>query len=352
MRASDGKDVIACQNLKDQYCASDRWKKPGWSRRPFMFRSLIPIALMLMTTTLNSAGRVVFEGKVASKILSAERMVRIYLPPSYDHKPVRRYPVLYLHDGQNVFTTVGTNVAFGWGNWALDQTVDSLVAARKMREIIMVAVDCSAERYLEYRGPAYPYTTNELKSLKQSPFAPGDNQRYENYAGFLTEELKPKIDREYRTLPSAAHTGVMGSSMGGIGSLALAWEHPDIFGRAASLSGSFQIERQYFLKSHLRAWRGKPKPFRVYLDSGVVDFTGSDDGRKDTAAVVAELRRIGWKDGVSLLYYLDAKPMTDAELAGTGLRRDKWPEAQTSQHNEFYWRSRAWRPLVFLFPPD
>ena len=317
-----------------------------------MFRSLIPIALIFMTTTLNTAGRVVFEGKVASKILSTERMVRIYLPPSYDHKPVRRYPVLYLHDGQNVFTTVGTNVAFGWGNWALDQTVDSLVAARKMREIIMVAVDCTAERYLEYRGPAYPYTTNELKSLKQSPFAPGDNQRYENYARFLTEELKPKIDREYRTLPSAAHTGVMGSSMGGIGSLALAWEHPNIFGRAASLSGSFQIERQYFLKSHLRAWRGKPKPFRVYLDSGVVDFSGSDDGRKDTAAVVAELRRIGWKDGVGLLYYLDAKPMTEAELAGTGLRRDKWPEAQTSQHNEFYWRLRAWRPLVFLFPQE
>ena len=135
------------------------------------------------------------------------------------------------------------------------------------------------------------------------------------------------------------------------GSLALAWEHPDIFGEAASLSGSFQIERQYFLKNHLRAWRGQPKQFRVYLDSGVVDFAGSDDGRKDTAAVVAELRRIGWKDGVNLLYYLDAKPLTEAELAGTGLRRDKWPEAQTSQHNEFYWRLRAWRPLVFLFPP-
>jgi predicted alpha/beta superfamily hydrolase len=285
-------------------------------------------------------------------VFGTNRVVRIFLPSSYDSHTERRYPVLYIHDGQNAFTTVGSNVAFGWGNWALDKTVDRLVAKKRMREIIMVAVDCSRERYLEYRGPAYPFTAEELKKTHRPPPAPGDNSRYEKYSRFLLEELKPKIDREYRTLPDPAHTGVLGSSMGGLCSLALAWERPDVFGKAASLSGAFQVENQHFLVNVLRPYSGKPMPFKVYLDSGTTDFTGGDDGRAQTEAVVAELRRIGWRDGRDLLHFVDEKPLTEAELERTGLRRDKWKEAQTSQHNEFYWRRRVWRALAFLFPPQ
>ena len=76
---------------------------------------------------------------------------------------------------------------------------------------------------------------------------------------------------------------------------------------------------------------------------------GGDDGRSLTRQVAAELRRIGWPKNLKL--YFDAKPLTLAELKKSGLRRDKWAEAQTSQHNEFYWRLRAWRALTFLFPP-
>src|SRR5205814_1337343 len=188
-------------------------------------------------------GVVVSESPVFSSNFGTNRMVRVYLPPSYQREPERRFPVLYLHDGQNTFTTAGTNVAFGWGNWELDKGVNALCAARKMQEIIMVAVDCSAEQYLDYREPAYSYPDSELKEMKHPPPAPGDNSRYEKYTQFLIEELKPKIDREYRTFTDAANTGVMGSSMGGICSLALAWEQPEIFGKAASLSGAFQVER-------------------------------------------------------------------------------------------------------------
>ena len=81
----------------------------------------------------------------------------------------------------------------------------------------------------------------------------------------------------------------------------------------------------------------------------MVDFTGGDDGQELTAAVVEEFKRIGW--GKELMHYKDAKPLTLAELEKIGLRRDKWAEAQTSQHNEFYWRLRVWRALTFLFPP-
>jgi predicted alpha/beta superfamily hydrolase len=309
---------------------------------------------ILLTLALNmqsiGQGRVVFEGPVFSESLVTNRTVRIYLPPAYERDPARRFPVLYLHDGQNTFTTVGTNVAFGWGNWELDKTVTALCAAARMQEIIMVAVDCSAERYLDYRGPAYRHAESESQETKPQLPAPGDNSRYEQYKRFLVEELKPKIDREYRTLPEAANTGVMGSSMGGICSLALAWERPDVFGKAASLSGAFQVERTNFLSKVLRAYRAKPKPVRIYLDSGTCDFSGGDDGRRTTDAVAAELRRIGWKEETDLLRYTDVTPLTEPELERADLRRDKWKEAQTSQHNEFYWRLRAWRALVFLFP--
>jgi enterochelin esterase-like enzyme len=197
-------------------------------------------------------------------------------------------------------------------------------------------VDNDRIRFLEYNGRA-----NSASGV--TPF--------ENYAAFLTEELKPRIDREYRTKPDAEHTGVMGSSLGGICSLALAWEHPEVFGRAGCLSGAFQVDQTNFLNHVLADYGGKPKPFRLYLDSGTKDFTGGDDNNSLTEKAYKELRRIGWK-GRELRRYVDDHPLTMAELGNSGIRHDKWAEAQTSQHNELYWRLRAWRALAFLFPTD
>ncbi len=277
------------------------------------------------------------ETDLPSKFFGWNRGIHIYLPPSYGTEPQRRYPVLYLHDGQSVFSSAGTNCAFGWGSWQLDKTADSLSRAGRMREIIMVAADNSFGRYNEYCGRHHAANS-------------ATNTAFENYAALLITELKPRIDREYRTLPDAAHTAVMGSSMGGICSVVLAWEHPEIFGAAASLSGAFMVEQTNFLNAVLKEFHGEAKPFRAYLDSGVVDFTGGDDGRALTEQVTAELRRIGWTNNLEL--FVDAKLLTPAELEKSGLRRDKWREAQTNQHNEFYWRQRSWRALTFLFPPE
>ena len=204
-----------------------------------------------------------------------------------------------------------------------------------MQEIILVAVDNSGGRYAEYCGRHHSVETNA-------------NTEFENYAAFLVRELKPKIDSSYRTRPEQAKTGVMGSSMGGICSIILAWDYPEVFGRAASLSGAFQVENTSFLNTVLRSYRGSAKPIRLYLDSGVVDFTGGDDGQKLTTAVAEELRRIGW--GSELIQFIDVKLLTVPELEKAGLRRAKWADAQTSQHNEFYWRLRVLRALAFLFP--
>src|SRR6266850_5648115 len=224
---------------------------------------------------------------IRSRHLGANRTVRLYLPPSYFKEPSRRYPVLYVHDGQNVFSSAGAN----------------------------------------------------------------DDTRFNNYAAFLTKELKPHIDGHFRTLTNPRNTAVMGSSLGGICSLVLAWENPKAFGSAASLSGSFQIERSNFLTNILQRHRGKPKPIQIYIDSGVIDFTGDDDGRRYTDRVVAALHKIGWRDDVNLKHFTDEQPMQELDLGRSGLRHDKWKEAQSSQHNEFYWRMRAWRALTFLFPP-
>ena len=131
----------------------------------------------------------------------------------------------------------------------------------------------------------------------------------------------------------------------------MAFENPKIFGLAASLSGSFQVEKGCFLKKILASARRGRKPIRIYLDSGVIDFDGDDDGRADTEAAARELRRIGWKENVNLKHHLEAEPLNEAELDREGVTPGKWSDALQSQHNEFYWRIRAWRALTFLFPP-
>ena len=272
-----------------------------------------------------------------SHFFSRNRGVHLYLPPSYGTQPDLHYPVLYLHDGQNVFSSAGADSNFGWGSWELDWTVDELCRAGRMKEIIMVGVDNSPQRLAEYSG------RHHVKGSQMT------NTAFENYEAFLVTELKPLIDREYRTLPEAANTAVMGSSLGGTGSLALAWDHPEVFGGAASLSGAFRVELTDFLDDMLKRYHGPPRPFRVYLDSGVMDFMGGDDGYVLTKQVDAELRRIGWRKK-DLLWFVDRNQVTLEELEKSDLRGDKFAEAQMSQHNEFYWRRRSWRALTFLFP--
>jgi predicted alpha/beta superfamily hydrolase len=329
-----------------------------------MIRAVLVSGLGFLALQATSAQDRLVKQEFTSQHLRGSRTVRIYLPASYAADLQRRYPVLYLHDGQNVFSFAGTNIAFGWGGWELDKTADQLARDGRMEEVLLVAVDNSPARYAEYCGAHHPVGTNE-------------NTAYENYRAFLIQELKPRIDAQYRTRPEPSSTGVMGSSMGGICSLILAWEHPEVFGRAASLSGAFMVEHTNFLNQVLIPCQGPSKPAWVYLDSGITDFLGGDDGRALTQQVAGELRRIGWRgvepftslgaleglkepgdhrtlkdtsSAAQLMHFVDVKPLTAAQLEETGLRRDKWKEAQTSQHNEFYWRLRAWRPLTFLFP--
>lgn len=166
--------------------------------------------------------------------------VRLYLPPGYDENTLKRYPVLYMHDGSNLFLP---DEAFLGQEWHMDRTLDLLNAMSLIDRVLVVGVYAS-DRMRDYTRPGY-----------------------EAYARALVQELKPWIDERYRTLPGAHHTAIMGSSLGGVVSFYCAWEHPHVFGNAACLSSTFGFQDDL-----LERVRTEPldvrRHLRIYLDSG------------------------------------------------------------------------------------
>ncbi|RMG07624.1 MAG: hypothetical protein D6731_23410 [Planctomycetota bacterium] len=249
-------------------------------------------------STAPGRGRVVRVDGWWSRHTGNARSIFIYLPPGYD-RDGRRYPVLYMHDGQNLF---GPDALFG--GWRVGETCDRLIAEGAIEPFIVVGVANTPSRMQEYVPEA-------------------DGGEASHYARFLREELKPWIDRSLRTRPGARDTGVCGSSLGGLVSLYLAWEHPDTFGRVASLSGSF------WLRGWVQALERSPaRPrLRIWLDSGSAG--ASHDSLEDTFYVRDLLLRKGYVLAGSLEHEVDH---------GAG-------------HSEPYWRARLGRVFRFLFPP-
>lgn len=238
-----------------------------------------------------------------SRFLPHARPVGVHLPPGYDLDSAARYPVLYLQDGQNLFDPA---TAFGGVPWHCDETADRLVLAGECRPVILVGVGNSPDRLREY-GP------------RERPH-PDDLSR--DYARFLIEELKPSIDRTYRTLPD--ETGVGGSSMGGLISLHLAVWHPGVFRRCLAMSPSLWWDGEAFARS--AAW---PAGVRLWLDTG-----GREGGTP--AAMRANLRRTR---------RLAAR--FRRATRGDGFR---YVEAPDAGHNEAAWGARFGDALAFLFP--
>jgi len=247
----------------------------------------------------SAAGRVERIGGWYSQVLGRARDVLVYLPPGYGAGG-RRYPVLYMHDGQNLFGRGGP-----FGSWRVEATLDRLIAAGRVEPLIVVGVGNTAARLDEYVPDA-------------------DGGAASSYARFLIDELKPWVDRTYRTLPGPRHTGVAGSSLGGIASLYLGWERPDVFGRVASLSGSYWLEEWV----DLAVVPGPRRDLRIWLDSG--DAGRSADGVWGTLRVRDALLRLGWVLGGDLAHEVDH---------GAG-------------HDEASWRARFPRAVAWLFPPE
>ncbi len=150
--------------------------------------------------------------------LQRNRKIWIYLPPGYTTSK-NRYPVLYMQDGQNLFDKATS----GFGEWGIDEILDSLSAAGK-GDVIVVGIESGSHRMTEYN----PYDFAD--------YGPGEGDKY---VGFIVDDLKPYIDKKYKTLQSKENTFIAGSSMGGLISYYAAITHPATFGKAGVFSPSF-----------------------------------------------------------------------------------------------------------------
>jgi predicted alpha/beta superfamily hydrolase len=246
-----------------------------------------------------------------SEHLGNSRTLSVYLPPNYGTEPGRRYPVIYLQDGQNLFDPA---TAFGGVPWAADETAERLIKAGTIDPIILVGVANTDRRHDEY-GP---------KAVGRR--VPG---REFPYAQFLVDEVKPFIDRTYRTKPERKHTGVGGSSLGGLVSLFLTYWRPDVFGQCAALSPSLWWERDLVL----RRFRDHPKGLRrtrFWIDTGTREGQTPRGCREQVrrSRLLAEL------------------------LSAAGLHRGrdfKYLEVPGGEHNEHAWAARFDQVLTFLF---
>ena len=247
------------------------------------------------------------------------RTIRVYLPRGFTNHAAKRYPVLYMNDGQNLFLGAGN-----YGGWNADTNATYLTRFGKMRELIIVGIDNTSDRECEYDVcPLVTCTSPTSLALK--------------YADFVANQLKPYIDTEYaatagRTLTDPDNTGIAGSSRGGLCALFIGWEHSDIFHKIGGLSPSF-----WACATTLNNLSTPPKrPVRIYLDSGSIgDFPTTDpvcnpcyDGESYTLTARDNLLNNGYVLNVDL---------------------DHWI-SYGDQHNEFYWNRRLPRAYQFLFP--
>jgi predicted alpha/beta superfamily hydrolase len=246
-----------------------------------------------------------YHGDFASQHLPHARTLIVHLPPGYDLQANRRYPVLYLQDGQNLFDA---NTSFAGVPWGCDETAERLARAGEIAPLILVGVSNSPDRLREY-GPK----PDEPDNLTEA------------YARFLIHEVRPFINREYRTQTAPEFTGVGGSSMGGLISLQLCRQHPEVFGICAALSASLWWDNERLLREVEADLRGLAG-CRIWLDMG------GREGHSDAgmAAMVRRARRLAH------------------DLKSLPKERFRYYEDPDASHNETAWASRFPDVLRFL----
>lgn len=252
------------------------------------------------------AGTIERLGVVRSAHVMA-REVQVWLPPDHGSDPTRRYPVLVLHDGQNVF-----DASHAGAEWQFDETAQRLAASRLIDPPIIVAVGAGPDRMADYTPTAAPFGS--------PPRRQGGGAGA--YGRFLAEELLPLIAQRYRIRPGPAGTAVGGSSLGGLVSLWLALHRPDVFGAALVVSPSLWWDNESALRDVLARPPGSPRP-RLWLDMGGRE---SEQGIAQARALREALRQKGWS--VQELAYVE-------DPLGT--------------HDEATWASRVEGMLRFLY---
>lgn len=240
--------------------------------------------------------------------LNRSRRIWIYLPPGYD-KSNERYPVLYMQDGQNLFSD---STSFS-GEWEVDEILEKMIRRKRLRGIIVVGIDNGGDQRLsEYSPKNFEYSGITIPAK-----AP-------QYAEFIVHTLKPYIDSAYRTLPDRENTAIAGSSMGGLVSVYIGVCYQEIFSKVGALSSSFSICPDEIVQ----VIRDNPKayPMRIWLDMGAKEL-GRMDKEANQLLVLNALIEAGWHKGREVSYKVIPR-------AG---------------HNEPDWSRRFHKVLRYLF---
>ncbi|MCC6790013.1 MAG: alpha/beta hydrolase, partial [Hyphomonadaceae bacterium] len=283
--------------------ATPQWITDPVNRRfeygPFGSNSLFNTDATTDTSTLEQ------HDEFSATKLQNKRKLIVYLPPNY-RSAKTRYPVLYMHDGQNLFDDQAI-----WGGWGVKNWADQMIKAGQLKPFIVVGVENTIGRMDEYT-----HTTDKISGTSAGGKA-------NDYADFLLKDIKPYIDGLYRTQPDHRHTAVMGSSLGGLISLWLGVHYPRTFFRIGALSSTFgwgKIGANNPTLGEIFQTKGFQN-LVVYIDSG-----SPQDNYQVTLQMRDTMRQLGYLDDLNLLHYVEPNAI----------------------HNEKAWRDRLHRPLSFL----
>jgi predicted alpha/beta superfamily hydrolase len=265
------------------------------------------------------AGRLVHHPQFPSQWI-ASRTVDVWLPPGYEQGGWR-FPVLYMHDGQNLFDAKTSYIGVDWG---MAEAIERLMAQGRVEGAIVVGIWCTDLRKREYL-PQIPIESSKWARSRTKALY-GGPPLSDGYLRFLVDELKPYVDAHYRTQPEREGTFVMGSSMGGLISIYALCEYPQVFYGAGCLSTHWPAARKWMI-AYLRETLPAPGAHRIYFDHGTEALDAS---------------------------YASYQRQVDRVMAAAGYRRGKDWMTQVfagAEHSERAWRERVHIPLEFLLAP-
>lgn len=290
-----------------------------------------------------AAGHLEWIRSVIAGRLMNQRPLYLYVPPGYDQRTSDRYPVLYLHDGNNAFDVAQPRSAPA--SWNVDATSDAEILAGRAAPFIIAAIPNNDDRMNEYT-----HTTDVVSGMRLGG-------RGDDYVHFIVNNVKTMVDRRYRTRPTREYTAILGSSLGGLISFHAGLLAPDVFSMVGGMSstfgwGSFGGGADTMLARYRAVGNLAPRAQRFYLDSGggpagdgTCTFDGVDDPR-DNYCETVEMRGVLVTAGVRTFPLDPDAPMLSPRDANIY----HWHE-RDAPHNELAWRQRFFRVVRFFFAP-
>jgi len=287
---------------------------------------LLLILVLTMGCNLKDKEKLIKIKKMKSEYVDA-RNVDIWLPPSYSIDKTRKYPVIYMHDGQNLFDSTQS---YGDYDWGMDGWIKKLSSEGLIHEVIVVGIWNTPKRFREYM-PDRPFMLlpenlqNDLiKEYDGKPL--GDA-----YLKFIVKELKPFVDNKYRTMARQEQTFMMGSSMGGLITAYAICEYPGVFSGVACLSTHWPLSLAFddsqtsdaFI-NYLSVNLPSPENHKIYFDYGTKTLDALYEPHQNKIDSVMQQK--GYSMGNNWMTY----------------------KIEGAEHNEYYWNKRLEKPLLFL----